>query len=735
MDDPVLYMYYNNSLIEPSPKMSYQMNLDYSNDAIHGYHYSITLNGYCVAPPNSSAHITRSLAAKQQIENIFGQNHGTLKIVTLGSDGFRSLMYATGIIIEKIDFPQNENYWAKYINYTITLKANHLFIGDDITGLAPFIETGEEDLSLTQNLDTPLLVDITNHKIRSFTESFDINTSNHTEKNSIFLNTLLAGNNLIVPVEQGQVDSNASKEIGDTYLSSELGGEYCEITYSISAVGKHDIQNGATNPTTLPAWEHAKRFVHRKLLVQMGGLFSRFLNINNQSVRELLHDNTLGEGIFVDFENKDYRIYNEHYSFEISESAGSFSVTYNAIIKRNCTQDDGYLTATETLNPYSNDYISEASSNTSIIPNEPETNDRGCSQDVIHTVRKTVNKTYNANEDINDVNKEIEITIDGTIEGLVPGGILFSGSKFIINNLTQPGKTAFLAYNDAVNPLGLVNAGGVDKYSYAEDAFNRIFNEKKYDLTRAFKESVGVTADALSVSPTATLRPSRMSITKDFLRGTINYNAVYDNKYNCDPNNFEIQLKVDYPNPVIAEFVIPNNNLKNSVGKVCPKSRGYNLIQLLGTKTAKRIDVSINASVAQDFNKCCLGTADNWNLFDYDFLTLQEFIIPSGMNIPYIGDDYVLVDKTKRFTFPGGDLSISLSYVCADTCDIDGYFTEKGVPFNSINPSLNASFNETGIGLNFNPEKSDTITTYKTYESSPIQTTIAENYYIQNAGN
>lgn len=662
MDDPLLYFYYNDRLIEPPPKMSYQMNLNYSNDVIHGYDYTITLNGYCVTTDDNGAHIQKSFAQKTILQDIFSVNHGTLKIITVGSDGFRSLMYATGIVVKKISFPENENAWAKYINYTIELQANHLFIGDDITGFAGVIELGIEDIPLTANLDSPFLIDIFSHKIKSFQENFDINTSNnHMEKTSIFSNRLL---------EQQGEDPLASKNIGDTYLTNELGGEYCEISYSISAVGKHDIQNGANFPLTLPAWVHAKRFVHTRLLTQVGGLFGRFLNINPETIRQLLHNNNQGTGIFVDFDNKEYKIYNEHYSFDISESEGSFGVQYNAILKRSCLQIDEISTPPNYMTP--------------AYPNDEEDNepvgDRGCSDDVIHTVTKTVNKTYNANEDINDVNKEIEISIDGQIEGLVPGGILLTQSKLIINSLNKPGKVAFLAYNDDVHPAGFLDGGGRDKYSVASKVFDRIFNYKRYDLTKTFKEAIGVTSEALSVSPTSTLLPSRMSISRDYLRGTINYSATYDNKYNCDPNNFEIQLKVDYPNPVIAEFVIPNNNLKNGLGKVCPKSRGYGVIQLLGTQTAKKIDVSINASVAQDFNKCCLGTTDNWNLFDYDYLTLQEFIIPKGMNIPYISDSYVLVDKTRRVSYPKGDLSFSLSYICSDTCQIDDYFTEKGVP-------------------------------------------------------
>jgi hypothetical protein len=180
----------------------------------------------------------------------------------------------------------------------------------------------------------------------------------------------------------------------------------------------------------------------------------------------------------------------------------------------------------------------------------------------------------------------------------------------------------------------------------------------------------------LSVSPTSNLKPSNIVITRNFLQGVINYTATYNNTFNCDPNNLEIQLSVKEPTPLIAEFTIPNNNYKDQAGNVCDNGKGYNVIQLLGTKTAKTIDVTINGNVSLDFNRCCLGTNNNWNLFDYDFVRLESFALPKGATIPDITDDYILTKKTKSITYPEGKLSISLSYICSTVCEIDDYFKE-----------------------------------------------------------
>jgi len=641
--EPMVYVFYDNKLITPSPNVSYTTNFQYKAGVSTGYNYTITLNGTCIVPSNSKAtHLptdpgavnpTQAVVQKAKLEEIFSRNHKSFKIT---SDQ-NVILAATGAKVKRISFPDAKNNWGAYIKYTIELEAEHLFIGQNLNGILGQIEAGFENPIITNGLNSPFAINIYNHKITDFDENFSLDTSNLTERTTIYDDNLVGVN--------------------------ILGGDYANITYTLSATGKHDTKFSSN---TLPAWIHAKRFVHRKLVYEMSSIMAAFMTMDGfQNLSNL--DIGTGPGIFTEFDTGNYKVYNEHFDFEASESDGTFSVTYKAMIKRPC---DAY---------FNNNFYQDPEIG------RPQ-GDLGCRDNVLHTVTKSVNHSYNASEDrdiisvdLNRdgiekavvVNQDIEITINGSIEGLVPGGIGLSSSKLAINNLQQ-GRNSFLVYN----PISDI-PNGPNKYSEASAAFDSIFDYRLYDLNQNFKASLGINPESLVVSPTSQIAPSKMTVVRDFLNGRIDYTAVYNNTYNCDPNNFDIQLTVDYPVPVIAEFVIPNNNIKNAANKVCVGNRGYKAIQYLGTQTAKRINVNVTASVAQDYNKCCFGTTDNWNLLDYDFFTLQEFVIPEGMQIPYISDDYVLVEKTRSVTYPRGSMSINLTYLCSDVCEIDEYFTDR----------------------------------------------------------
>lgn len=690
MHEPIVLVFYDNKLITPSPTLSYSTDFGYVGDLATGYQYSITLKGKCIAPSVSKysnhqvsvddpkqLNSETATIAKDMLEKMFSHNNKTLKIT---SNGW-AIFAATGVKVKKIDFPGNIKSWGAYIEYSITLECEHLFVGPEVQPNLAAIELGQENLIISRNLQSSLAQPIENHKIATFSENFSMDTSEIINRNTIYND--------------------------DIELVNILGGDHIKITYTCSAEGKYDT---VLSSQTQPAFQHAKKFVHLKLLEQMGGLFAAFMNMDAVQFRENLHSEN-GPGAFLEFQTNQYKIFNESFSFEVSESNGTFSVTYNAILKRPCDanaptqkinlkyqeslQGNRYDNPPELYNPTE---ATEPDFSYPSIQGEPifaavgsvnsdeiglVQGDTGCREDVMHTVQKTVNKTYNATEDRDIemldldrdgilegvvVNQDIEITINGSIEGLVYGGVGLSSAKLVINNLRQ-GTTSFLTYNPSSN------LPGNDRYGAASQAFNAIFDYKKYDLNQNFKASLGITPSALAVSPTSTLAPSKMTVIRNHLEGKIDYSATYNNIYNCDPNNFDINLTVDYPVPVVAEFTVPNNNIKNAENIVCRGNRGYKVIQLLGTQTPKRINVSITANVGQDWNKCCFGTTDNWNLLDYNFFTLQNFIIPKGMQIPYISEDYVLLEKTKSVTYPRGNMSISLSYLCSDVCEIDDYFT------------------------------------------------------------
>jgi hypothetical protein len=642
-DNPNLQMRYNNTIISPIPNMTYNTEVLYNNDTAHGMKYKITLNGYIMANDFVGG-ISEGIT---YINNVFSSNGHLLQIDSFYANGASAPVFlSNNILVRNISFQETDNNWTRYAKYTIELESMNTITGEDLSNLLKSMDVGQLNYGILSNLDSPNMLNTGEHAVQEWNEQFDLQTGD----NQIQRTTVV----------EKRFDYDIPLENVPVSIVTTLGGEYFTISYSVKATGKqHTYKDQQGNKIMLPAWEHAKRFVHKKLLQQMGGLFNTFLSMNGNVIRENIGANN-GNGALSSISNNSdvsypsFGLYNENVSFEVSESDGEFSATYNAIIKRDCPVDDvGGNTNSE--------YIAF------------------CKDSVLHNVSKSVNQVYEANEENSSVNRLTTITVNGEIQGLVPGGIFNPGSRIHINNLTTG---SFLCYNSTSQYPQIGNQGGYDKSYYANFAFDHIFDYNRYDLKPQFKELLGVTAYALSVSPTATLAPSTMNLTRDLINGKVTYSATYDTKYNCDPNNFEINVSTNEAVPVVAEFVVPNNNIKDLNGVLCDNGKGYVVMQLLGTYTPKTIDVSIKANVGSDFNKCCLGTSANWNLLDYNFIQLESFILPSGMNIPYIGENYALTKKTKSVSYPKGDMNFSLSYVCSDFCEIDDYFTSKNIPVN-----------------------------------------------------
>lgn len=642
-DNPVLNMYYNDNIIRPTPNISYNTEIAYKNDTVAGYIYKINLTGYIFAKDFVGG-VAEGIA---YINNVFSSNGYTLQIDSIYNDGSASPVFmANNILVRNLKFEESENNWVKYAKYSVELESMNTLVGEDLRQYVASVREGFLNPITISNLNSPFMADIGGYAIKDWSEQFDIQTGDNQIQRTTIVEKRFQYNQ---PIESTPIS-----------IVTTLGGEYFTISYTVQATGKQitSVDNNK-NKRMLPAWEHAKRFVHTKLLQQMGGLFNSFLSMNNQVDISQMGANGQN-GAFSSFKDlhangittlPSFGLYNEHISFDVSESNGVFSATYNAMIKRHCPFDD-------VGGSVNSDYA---------FP---------CYDNVLHVVSKSVTQAFEANEENSTVNRNTSITINGTITGLVPGGILNPGSRIHINNLKTG---SFLCYNSNSQYPQVGGAGGYDKSYYANFAFDHLFNYNNFDLIPKFKELLGVTPFALNVSPTASLLPSNMNITRDLINGNINYTATYDTKYNCDPNNFEINVSTTESVPLVAEFTVPNNNIKDVNDVLCDNGKGYSVMQLLGTFTPKTVDVTINASVASDFNKCCLGTSDNWNLLDYNMMQLESFVIPAGMNIPYIGENYALTKKSKTFSFPKGDTSFSLSYVCADFCEIDTYFKKNNI--------------------------------------------------------
>jgi|LakMenE01Jun11ns_1017448.scaffolds.fasta_scaffold9953275_1 hypothetical protein len=633
MSQELITVYYNDVLIKAIENISYATNMDYKNDLVANYYYTVSLNGYIVSPqpaePEQNNYgIINMMSDVSSIKGIFSTNGAKLKVYA----GEKLIFFAVDSKIKSINFAESPNNWSKYIPFDIEIDFNHLHMGEDLEEtLSNEILNGADDPDLADRFHSPNILNIENHKIKDFSENFSMDINDNEIFNQI---------NLI----------NAFGQV-----SSKITNNYFSISYTLSATGKHDIYDVGENKTTLPAWEHAKRYVHRRLIYQIDSMFGSFLSIGGQGTLANIHANT-GNGL-LDLTDPlggvpAFGIYNENLTFDVSESDGTFSVQYNAIVKRNCPVYEFNI---------------------------------GCSNNTLHTVTKQINRTFSANEETNLENQEITVSVNGEIKGLVPGRGSYTLAPFVIANPDGPYKGTFLLKQNTL----------YDKNDYAQQLLTGnsvagvvgIFDPISYDLTEQYKLALGITPDLLAVNPNTILRPSKMTLTRNYLEGTINYNAEYNNKYNCSTSHYEVQLSVEMPTPVIAEFVIPNNNVELLNDTVC--ASGYSVIQKLGTQTAKKISVSINGNLGFDLGKCCLGSQrleagscdESLDLLDLNYFSTQDFIIPSGVVIPIIGNEitgnnYVLVNKQKSTTFPKGDFSITLDYICADVCEVD-YFEKR----------------------------------------------------------
>ena len=287
-DNPILGMYYNNLKIQPIPTMSYSSEIYYQNDTASGMKYNITLNWYIMASDFPGG-VTEGIVI---LNNIFSSNHKTLQIDSLYQNGsYTTVFLANNILVKSIRFQETDNNWSKFAKYTIELESMNVIVGADIAGNINAMNRGDLNTPVYDNMSSPFMQDMSNHTLREWNEQFSIQTGDQQ----------ISRTTVVEKVFQEGVD----KAVTTISILTTLGGDQFTISYSISATGKQvfiDVDlNGAKE--TIPAWEHAKRFVHKKLLVQMGGLFNNFLSLNGAVPRELMgQQNPLGAfSAFQDF--------------------------------------------------------------------------------------------------------------------------------------------------------------------------------------------------------------------------------------------------------------------------------------------------------------------------------------------------------------------------------------------------------------------------------------------------
>lgn len=462
--------------IAPAPSISISPEIYYANDNVIGYTYNITLNGYANAlrkeldAGSTDFGLPDTVTHMGDLRAIFNVNGGNLYI----KQGSQNLLIAKGATIKSIQFSESDNRWVNYAPFTIELEFNEIdFIGCDGNDTIGCNSSIFHQINNAKNI-ADKLVDIKQYKIKEFTDKWTI-----TIDNKIYENT---------------------------------NGVF-RVNYNISATGK----NYYINDNLVPAWQQARLFVQDKLYKQVYSLINGNLQIDNdsgcsatKSLDQLHHtDNTSPRqnGLLQGFNTlRDgglpvYDIYNEQISCDCSEADGSFSVTYEALVK----QYDS------SKNPLANA--------------------------ALHTYTKNITTST-------DQTTEVTIAIQGNIQGLVRGGfIYYAGNDFIL-----PQSGTFITSVD----------GAETKYSNALSFYGTIGSTT--DLYDSVKSTLNITKSQLLIKGTDGLpSPSNFTLDHNYTDGTLSYNATYEKSLvtALEKGYTNVSITRQDPVDIVQEFIIP----------------------------------------------------------------------------------------------------------------------------------------------------------------------------------
>lgn len=489
----------NNRLV-PAPRISINQELIYANDIVIGYTPIITLNGYATSLDLRNVESDKiydfndTVSSIQKFKNIIGANGGTFLVTDASGN---PILKAIGGTIRNINISESDSRWVNYAPYTAQIDFNELWIGN-CDGIV------EKSCGLLYDglTESPYLLDMKKFRVKSFNDSFSVEASEDTMYNSYVLDTL------------------------------NLNNHHLNITYTINAVGKHYFTNDFK---LMPAWEQAKRFVQYKLTEQIKNrLTSTFMQRSSAGCSVLGDLSSLygpGSPGFIDgLTGANFGFYNETISCEAAESEGSFSATYNAIVKRK---------------------------------------NGGTNSAALHTVSKTVNTTDDGSK------KNINITINGTIQGLIDGGLLKNP-----NIIELPSNGTIFSYNDN---------NTASRYSQALSAYNDIGT--KEDLNANIKTFFNINAQALGISgdcidPASLPKPASHSLSHSYVEGSIEYNTSYTTDMACNPSGTSftnVSVGIEDSVDIVAEFIIPGRQKGPIIQKIGAKTPKRITLNIDGT--------------------------------------------------------------------------------------------------------------------------------------------------------
>ena len=288
--------------LKPAPTISISTEFAYANDVIIGYTYSVSLQGYITNPEETSKQIQNVVDGIENIRKILSRNGSNLQINDAGGS---DIIKCKGGTLRSLDFADTDNNWASYATYSATIEFNDIeFLGESISC---------NDADIDDKSKTVNLVDINNHKIKTFSDGWSFSIA---ETSFDYVRNIDTGNDL------------------------KIHNMVINASYNISVTGK----NYYIDNTLIPAHEQARLFAQKRLYDQVKSLVvgsnSNVMKITS-NVNQIpcgpetlssLHQNANGLiGAIT------YLPYNETISCDVSESDGSFSANYSCILKSNAT--------------------------------------------------------------------------------------------------------------------------------------------------------------------------------------------------------------------------------------------------------------------------------------------------------------------------------------------------------------------------------------------------------------
>jgi hypothetical protein len=581
----------------PAPSLSVSIQPQYSNDTIIGYTYNINLSGSITALdlrnleigdeyPNSPTYGIGSIIDHvYKLRQILSQNGSILYLINKSDDS--NILKAKGGILRSFNIEDSPNSWNHFVNYSATLEFSAI----------DFMEYTEDCGSVFMDSGSfpdsqPGIVDLNKFKIKSFNDNWTVSFDETESYNRI--QNIETGTNLNI--------NNSS----------------FTIEYKINAVGKHFfVYDEADEASLLPAWEQAKNFVQYRLYYQVTNLINNVLknNYNTCSSSDGLNDILIpgsgsNNGLLSSLGDSRYAVYNEEIVCEASESDGSFSATYKAIVK----------------NKLSNNLFTA------------------------NNVKHKINKKTTFNRDAKGIITN-NISINGTIEGLIEGGLVR-----IPGPVELPANGSFLIKGSASSTKYLNAKLVLDQIYSPNDYNNGIGSSGKRDLKVFFKNALGITLIALnSTQPIDDIipdppHPASFNLTHDYNAGTINYSVEYNSNRSCGRKYSDISIQISNPTKIIASFNIPN-------GESCP------VIQELGTYSAKKVSVTI-----QGVDLSETGKPTNINISS--LIACSDCDSIGYFPIPLPDNSYILTERKISSNPVDGSFTVNLGYICNDSCEI-----------------------------------------------------------------